>query len=208
MSAALRRFEESMKMDYDKWREGEGYDLAALREIPEGERGALESLLLRGGDGGVFDWRDIEALSVLDTPRARGVLLRALKEGSAAERAAVMRYAPGIFSEGERTASLVAALGTAVSYGGLTGTLAEVERWHPPEVIHALLHGLLQREGGVAVHYAAMLFYLHGKAESAFDWTHRPFFLQFNTEDPLERRAVFDELCTRLGIDSAHILFY
>ena len=42
--------------------------------------------------------------------------------------------------------------------------LREVESLHPPEVVQALLLGARDRAGEVAVHFAAMLLYLHGKA--------------------------------------------
>jgi hypothetical protein len=38
-----------------------------------------------------------------------------------------------------------------------------------------------KREGDVAVLFAAMLFYLYGKAKELFDMKQRPFFLLFNT---------------------------
>jgi hypothetical protein len=69
-------------------------------------------------------------------------------------------------------------------------------------VIDALLRGAVHREGEVAVHFAALLFYLHGKSKEPFDWEHRPFFLRFHTDNPEERKAVFQELCTILGVDA------
>ncbi|HEX2746543.1 MAG TPA: hypothetical protein VHM91_00980 [Verrucomicrobiales bacterium] len=194
----LRRFEASMVMDYDKWKEGIGYDLEALEAASPVEKQRIESKLLSQSP---LDWRDVEALAALDTPAARGALQRVMQDGSAEERMAVTRYAPHLVTESSRVAALVSALQTAEFYAGLSQTLSEVQECHPPEVIKALLNGLLVREGGVAVHYAAMLFFLHGKAAEPFDWAHRPFFLRFHTEDPKERRAVHDELCAILDID-------
>lgn len=111
-----------------------------------------------------------------------------------------------LISAAARTASLVAALESAEIYGGLTQTLLEVEAHHPPEVIEALLRGALDREGDVACHFAARLFFLHGKASSAFDMKHRPFFLRFNTTDRPAREAVFCELCAKIGVDPAKFL--
>jgi hypothetical protein len=54
--------------------------------------------------------------------------------------------------------------------------------------------------GDVAMHFAAMLLFVHGKADSEFDWEHRPFLLQFNTEDPAERAPAYRELCERIGL--------
>jgi hypothetical protein len=113
----------------------------------------------------------------------------------------VTRYAPQLIPDATRVASLVEALKTAVAYGGLTQALEEVLECHPPEVMDALLRGLLEREGEVAVHFAARLFYLHGKADEPFDWNHRPFFLRFHTEDRAERLAVYRELCAILEIE-------
>lgn len=60
---------------------------------------------------------------------------------------------------------------------------------------------MLHRTGGPPVHFAAMLMFLHGQAASAFDWDLRPFFLEFNTDDGAKRRALFRDLCTRIGVD-------
>jgi len=78
--------------------------------------------------------------------------------------------------------------------------LLEVERYHPEEVKEALIKGLLSRKGDVAVHFAAMLFYLFGETKEPFDWKQRPFFLRFKTEDRKERVEVFRELCQKLKI--------
>ena len=80
-------------------------------------------------------------------------------------------------------------------------TLEEIEEFHPPTVIKELVLGLMNRDGATACHFAAMLYYLHGKASSAFDWKHRPFFLRFNTDDLSEREIVVRELCEVIGVD-------
>jgi hypothetical protein len=50
------------------------------------------------------------------------------------------------------------------------------------------------------VNFAAMLLYIHGKAQEPFDWAQRPFLLRFNTDDGDERREAFLELCQRLSV--------
>jgi hypothetical protein len=79
---------------------------------------------------------------------------------------------------------------------GWVATLAEVESSHPASIVDALWRGLTTRPGDVAVHYAAMLAFLHGKAESTFDWSLRPLFLAFNTPSETERQAALAELRT------------
>jgi hypothetical protein len=96
---------------------------------------------------------------------------------------------------------LVQALKSAEFFGGLSEAIDEAAEFHPPKVIDALLDGTLNRDGEVAVNFAALLFFLHGKSKEAFDWDHRPFFLRFNTTDPAERLAAFQELCDSIGVD-------
>ena len=46
-----------------------------------------------------------------------------------------------------------------------------------------------------------MLLFLHGRSDSPFDMTRRPFLLRFNTDDRAERLAAFRELATDIAID-------
>lgn len=191
-------FRESMVMNYERWHDGIGYDLDLLKRAAPEELAEIENLLVSRG---VSDWRDVEALAALNSPRAGVLLLDTLKRGKRELAVAVLRYAPNLVSETDRTATLVAALEQCDFYSGLTQTLREVETFHPPQVIAALLRGALARNGDVAVHFAAMLMFLHGKTSSAFDWDHRPFFLKFNTDDRGAREQVFRELCAKIGVE-------
>jgi hypothetical protein len=115
-------------------------------------------------------------------------------------------HPPHLVSDDENTASLVEALEHAEFYGGLTQALDQAEGFHPPRVVDALFRGLLKREGENAVHFAAMLMFIHGKASTSFDWDQRPFFLQFHTEDRADRRRHFRELCERIDVNPDEML--
>lgn len=193
------RFRRSMIVDYEKWHDGVGYDLEILKTATPEERAEIENALISRG---VSDWRDVEALAALDSPRARAALGAASKSSDHRLRIAVADHAPDLVSAGERSASLLKALESAEIYGGLTQALLQVESFHPPDVVEALFRGLLARSGEVAVLFAAMLMFVHGKAASAFDWEQRPFFLKFNTDDRAERAGVFRDLCVRVGADA------
>jgi len=193
----LSRFKHSMIMDYEKWHDGIGYDLMALKELSAGERRIIEDILINKKP---LDWRDVEALAVLDSPLARKVLKAAASESDPEVRMAVVCYAPNMITNAERTASILKALKNAKLFGGLSQALDEVEEFHPPEIIAELFRGALQREGEIAVLFAAMLFFIFGKSSEAFDMEQRPFFLRFNTADSSERRKVFAELCKILGV--------
>jgi HEAT repeat protein len=144
----------------------------------------------------------VEALALIDSPRAQAALKKALRHNDLRVRTAVLDYAPHLVSDDERTSALVTALQSADFYEGLTQALDHVEEFHPTEVIDALFRGVLNRAGDVAVHFAAMLMFLHGKAREAFDWEQRPFFLEFNTDDGAERRKRFRELCEKIGVNA------
>jgi hypothetical protein len=193
---AAARFKESMVMNYERWHDGTGYDIGALSACTPADRAELERVLTAQPAQG---WRDIEALAALGTPAAHDRLREALHSGSHELAMAVLRHAPEIPTATERSGALVAALHSAGIYDGLTRALDLVERIHPPDVMAALWRGALERDGETAVHCAAMLMFLHGKAESAFDWKLRPFFLRFHTSDRAERAEVFRELCRQTG---------
>lgn len=194
----VTRFERSMILDYEKWHDGIGYDLDAIRQAAPAEKATIETILIRRGIEG---WREVEALAEMDTPSARAALRNAIRHRSAEVRMAVMRHAPHLVAEQERSYALVQALEEAEFYGGLTAALLEVEEFHPKPVMDALFRGVLRRDGAVAVHFAAMLTFLHGKATSAFDDSQRSFFVRFNTPDRDARRRLFRQLCEHVGVN-------
>ena len=202
-NTALDRFGQSMVIDYARWHDGIGYDLDVIRQATPQELSEIEDLLIRRP---ISDWRDVEALAAIDSPRSRAALVQALRHPDIQIRTAVADYAPQLVSEDQHTALLIAAVERAEFYGGLTRALDQIESFHPRPVIDALFRGLLKRNGETAVHFAAMLMFLHGKASSSFDWNQRPFFLEFNTEDPAERRRQFLELCRRIDTDPDEML--
>jgi hypothetical protein len=192
-----------MVMDFDKWHDGIGYDLDALRAMSPAEKKSTETMLIRRG---ARDWRDIEALACFDTPEARAAIKAAMNNPNPDVRNAVTRCAPELIPDAVRTASLVMGLETAFFFGGLGQTLDQVAEFHPPLIVEALLRGALGRTGDVAMHFAALLYYIHGKAAEPFDMVQRPFFLRFNTDNRTERETLFRELCQKIGVDAARYL--
>jgi hypothetical protein len=187
-----------MEIDYEKWHDGIGYDLDAIKSASQTERKVIEQILIRHSPR---DWRDIEALAQINTENARETIKNAIKDPDPAVRVAVTRYAPNLVTNSERRHSIIEALQHAQIFGGLSQVLDDIEEYHPAEVKEALIKGLLSREGDVAVLFAAMLFYIYGKAKEPFDMKQRPFFLLFNTEDKEERLQAFRELCKQLSIN-------
>jgi hypothetical protein len=190
-NTALGRFQRSMVIDYYKWHDGDGYDLDAIAAASPEERSAIEAILLNRK---MSDWRDAEALAALDTPSGNNALRAAFFHVDAQIRAAIVRCAPRLIADHERTESLVSALENATLGGGVSQALDDAADFHPQEVVDALFRGVQHRDAQTAVLFAAMLMYVHGKAESPFDWNQRPFFLRFNTQDRAERDALVVEL--------------
>ena len=197
-NSPMSRFIESMKIDFEKWHDGIGYDLKALAETNREEREKIERIL---GNRNPLDWRDIQALAILDSHKARSTLRYAIHGGSNEVNMAILRFAPELVDDKLRTKLIVKSLKSASFYYGLLQTLYIVEKYHPEEVIRALFDGLLNREGEVAVHFAAMLFYIYGKDETYFPWENRSFFLKFNTSNICDRKIVFKELCEKIDVD-------
>jgi hypothetical protein len=192
------RFERSLVIDREQWHDGIGYDLEALRAAGPEDRAAIESLLLQRG---IHGWRDVEALAEFDSQTARAALRRAAHSIDDEIRMAVLRHAPDLVSDDERTNSLVRALESVTIFGGLDATLTQIEAHHPRPVLDALFRATLTRPGDVACNLAGMLWHLSGRSDEIFDWQARPRFLRFVTEDRAERVAAFRALCAELGVD-------
>jgi hypothetical protein len=199
--SAARRFLASMPITQEMWHDGTGYDLAALRQVPPEQRAELAEVLIHRRPR---DWRDIEALAEIDSAQARAAIRKALEDPDPAVRREARRHVPGneIDSSG-REARLVELLSGPNLRDHLTEALDEAEEFHPPAVIDALLRAAAEGDGESAVHCAAMLYYLHDKAEEPFDWNQRPLLLRLNTDDRAEREGVFRELCKNLGVNRA-----
>ncbi len=195
----VTRFARSMVLSYDAWHDGVGYDLDALASASPEELVALEELMLARG---IEDWRDVEALAALASPRSRVLLRRAKAHRDPLVRLALSSHAPDLLTDAERTQILVDVLGNPTEETGMTQALLEVERFHPPAVVHALLGAILTSSGENAVHLAALAMFVHGRAECAFDWSLRPWLLAFDTADRGERVARFRDLCARIGVDA------
>lgn len=200
-SSTVRAFRESMVMDFDKWHDGIGYEVALLAQATDTEKNVIAGMLIPPSG-----WRDVEALAWLGTDTAHEALRKAIHSSTAEVRTAVTRYAPGVATDDERTTLLVKALQHGRFYGDMTSALSQVAKFHPPRVVNALFRGLFVRPGDVACHFAAMLTFIYGKAETDFDWDKRPLFLKFNTDDGAVRQAAFNELCAMLEIDPAETL--
>lgn len=194
----LRRFADSMQMNFERWKEGTGYDLEALKCLsPQNQRRMEDQMTPPAG------WRDVEALAALDTPTARETLRAAVHAQAIEVSLAVLSYAPRLVDDGTRTDVILRALVEAQPFAGQTETLDRAMAFHPPVVVQALFARLLRASGEMAYHCAATLAAIFGVVDSRYDWSLRPLYLAFNTDDAAARRKAFLALCQTLGVDDA-----
>lgn len=203
-SAAYARFMASTDIDYDRWHDGVPYDVAAIAELRGDERAEVEQwLLTRSGE----DWRDLEGLLALGTEHARAAVVNQLRYGKIEMRLAAARRLPEDPAiEGDREKAIIDGLAMSTVFDGLTTALDLAAEHRTPKVMDALFRAALRDDHVMAVHAAALLLFLHGKAKEAFDWDRRSFSLQFGDDDPKVRRAAFEQLCLDCGVDSKRYL--
>lgn len=191
-SAAFGRFLKSMTIGLEEWREGTGYDLSALHEMTPDERTAIEDgLIAHLADPG--DWRDVEALAALATPRALAAVQKARKHADRQVREHAIEH---VLEKTPQDPNVEDDVVRAVKQGDIE--LAE--RCPTPRVKRALLDCARTADATTRVNAAALLMYLCGQAAEPFDWNQRPFFLRFGEENPKERRAALKELREKTGL--------
>ncbi len=186
-------------MDLDRWRDGEGYDLAALAEANDAERRTIESWLLAGP---TLDRRDIAALAALGT-EAADRRLRSLVVGPDQSMALAV-IALGLdtgraFVDATRAAERIAEAIDRPQCEDATRQATDcAERHHPPIVLDAIVRRLRDTDRVTAYDLVALLFTLCGRAESRWDMDRRPEMLDrveaLTGQDDARREAAIADL--------------
>ena len=199
LSAAYSKFLRSMQITVDEWRDGVGFDLESLREVTPAERDALvPALAERLAQHG--DWREMEALATIRTKEAREAIRSGLQHPNLETQLYAARYLAEIGEPVDLEGQIIRALRSTTLSSGLSPAL-DLAAQHPsPRLLQALLDLALNGSEEQRIHCAAMALYHGGKAEAAFDWNHRPFFLRFGDDDRRVQIEAYKELCRRLGV--------
>ena len=199
---AYSKFMASLELDYDRWHDGEGFDLEALANIDDSERGDVVWELARRDP----TWREIEALEQIDIPPAFMAIKRALRDSESIDtRLAAAEALERLDKLDEPVDEILAReirnLGSVE--GGSTRALLMAEEYPTDAVKKALLAASLKRTDS-AMHCAGVLCYLTGAGKEAFDWDLRPLFLRLGPEEPEDdRNAAFNELCALVKMKPA-----
>lgn len=179
-----------MKIDYEAWREGTPYDIAALAEITDAERDVLTDELCAKSS---LDWRDVGALRALATPKALE------RVGVAAERQTDGGGIEAFFDEVARgwspaiEARFIEKLERVQSMTGALDRLYEIAEAHrTPAVMEQLLRNArIHSDPTVRYSMGAFLLELTGHADTryTFDENIRPHLLNLNSADYNEYKA-------------------
>jgi HPt (histidine-containing phosphotransfer) domain-containing protein len=174
-----------MIIDYDKWREGEPYDIAALAEITPEERDQLTEEICANGN---LDWRDVEALKALNTPKALKRIAHTAKTQGASGGAEAL--VTEIETKGWSKAAekqLIAQLENMKSMESSSDRLFDLcEQHQTPAVMEQLMRNArIQSDETMRYACGEFLLYLTGHIDHryAFDKEHRPHLLDLNSDD-------------------------
>lgn len=198
-SAAYEQFVASLELDFDSWHDGEGFDLEALANIDESERGDVVWLLARREP----TWREIEALEQIDIPPAFMAIKRALRDSESSETRLSAAEALHRLKKLDEPIDAVLAreIRNLGSNDSSTRALLMAEE-HPTNAVKEALLVASQKRTDNAMHCAGVLCYLTGAGKEAFDWDLRPLFLRLGPEEPEEdRQAAFRELCALVKME-------
>ncbi len=200
-SPAYTRFRESMIIDYSAWKEGTPYDIAALAGITPEERDLLTDELCAKAS---LDWRDVEALRALATPKAiQRIGLAAEKQ---TDGAGIEAFMDDIAREGwtpEIETRFIEKLERAMSFTGALDRLYEIAEAHPtPAVITQLMRNA-RIAGDPTVRYSTGGFLLeltgHVDTRYTFDPDIRPHLLDLNSDDYKTYKAAIAWLEQKVG---------
>lgn len=187
---AYTRFKQSMMIDYDAWKEGTPYDIAALADISEEERGLLTDEICEKSS---LDWRDVEALRALATPKAVkrvGVAAEKQADGGGIE-AFMDEVARGWTPEIE--ARFIEKLELVQSMTGALDRLYEIAEAHrtPAVMAQVLRNARIHSDPTVRYSMGAFLLELtrHTDTRYTFDADIRPHLLNLNSADYKQYKA-------------------
>lgn len=183
-------------------RDGLGYDVKALDACTVHERSEIETLLI---ERGVKDWRDLDALQALGTPRAKTEIRATLKATQPDLRLhAAERLDGEADQQAERECAIVYGLGKGGPAHSLVAILEAAARHPTPKIKNALFALAKHGEGWAAGQAAALLIFLHGLSSAPFRAPYPELLARIAVDEKHTRRVAFEELCRRIGVNPAN----
>ncbi len=195
----MLRFVHSTMLTMDQVRDGEGYDLDALKGLSNPEAACILDLLNERLENSGANVRDVDALAALEIPPSRMAIKRLTGHWSAEIRLRAARYLAERGDPAAAETEIVRLLRDGDTDIGADALITMAER-HPTEAVRtALLQCAVDGADHLRVHAAALALFLAGGAAEAFDWSHRPRFLEFGEPDRAVRVAAMKRLERLMG---------
>lgn len=200
-SSAYHRFIQSMVIDFDKWHDGEGYDLKALDELTAAERESVAKMLRTR-----HDWQDVEALAYLNPPDCE--TLRRTLDDEHAQMVTRLKAGEELERLGEKVDFAPLTLHMLDAADGDSSVMSRIfdflewRKGSPPaddwRIKKKVLQLLQTNRDPSSANWAAIAFVLFGLCKSQWDFEHRPFWLRFQERE--DHDAAFAELLQRIGV--------
>jgi hypothetical protein len=196
MSAeAVKRFLDSMIMDFDMWHDGTGYDLSAIDDMTADERKSLVISL----KAQTQTWRELEALAALDMEEVDVLVQETATTSESTNNritAAAALHDRGKMKPEEFEELLCKEIRKLDGRNdGYIKVLLEAEA-NPSEKVKQALLWSSWNSTEASMSCAARLLYLCGKAEDQLAWSHREWLFDIQPNNSyFTRKKAFDKLC-------------
>jgi hypothetical protein len=196
-SAALIRFQKSVAdHGWHQYREGEGYDLDAVRQVTPAEADGIIDQMLAAANPG---WVEVEVLDAIGTERSLGVLRGWMDTHSieCAMAALAALHRRRLIDDAIAEAVVLGFLPRTTILQGLVRVLEWAGRLATPRIKRMVLWCAAHGQDGARPHSAALAHHLYGVTKTNFDWSRRDFYLRFN--DPADAVVAYGDLCAEVG---------
>ena len=195
-SEAYKRFIGSMQIGYEQWHDGIGYDLAALDELSESERGDVGRILVSRAEK---DWRDLEALDRLASSASIEAILKARKSPDPEIRLHAHEVGPAPSQE-EWDEAILYSLPKVEPFAGLSITIRCAVA-HPSSAVREGLWAQIKDPASkIAYHCAEAIAHIERVTKSIYSDRHRPLFLRLvgpASPDREEAVSEIERLCRK-----------
>ena len=198
-SKAYEKFLASVVPIWEQWQEKQTYDVAAIAKMTAEERNQVVTFLT----GLDTTWREVEALAVIDTPTARAAVDEASRHHLSIDTrlaAAETMHQQGRLPDLDTFLAKQLRLLYQPS-NGLKRALRLAES-HPSETVKQALLWASYNQTECAPECAKLLLALTGAAKEPFDAEVKQMLEKLGLHNSyFDRKAAFDELCRRVGME-------
>lgn len=194
---AQRKFVASMRIDYEKWHDGVGYDLDAFDAMTPDEQREMCRELARKE---TLDWRDIQVLMRENSDESFDRVRDCLGGADLEQWAWALRYLAESDRMGQAVLdrNLARLLDALDDLEAITPAMMLVEQGVGEHTRAALWRGVIERPG-VAMSFGARLIHLAGKSDDPYAWEHRPLLFRVRDEQGAAREQAIAELKSLVG---------